>query len=305
MVRKTGMKIMDKDGISSVIPFAAVLLVEGEELNTYLRNLENPQHTAWQPNRSENTPAARREARQVISEMRSFIVESLKTMQNLDARDSIDPSVGEFLAFIEEKEKEQELRNEDRVESITDKIKTLTLKPMAVRVPANSNLGTDGNEQDAVNDENGTIVEEGPPGEGSGSAGGQNGENGGGGGGNNPGNGSGSNPGGNIGSTPSEHRMKPISVKPVSERLMCLDKKAGKYVIIFKPSVRAIDGTMKIFQSAESQSYDAALTSVSCDQENVTFEGNEIRGIEFEANKPIRIEVTLDFHDYSALEVKA
>lgn len=45
MVRRTGMKIMDKGNINGLIPFAGVLYIEGDKLNEYLRTLENPQHT--------------------------------------------------------------------------------------------------------------------------------------------------------------------------------------------------------------------------------------------------------------------
>lgn len=51
MIRKTGMKIMDKGGISGNIPFAGVMLIEGEKINDFLRSLENPQHTKWEPDR--------------------------------------------------------------------------------------------------------------------------------------------------------------------------------------------------------------------------------------------------------------
>ena len=62
---------------------------------------------------------------------------------------------------------------------------------------------------------------------------------------------------------------------------------------------------MKIKQSAESQSYDAELVDVKCDQPSVTFEGNVIKGLTFIANKPIKLTLTLDYHDYSSLEVEA
>lgn len=298
MVRKTGMKIMDRDGISSTIPFAAVLFIEGEKLNEYLRNLENPQHTKWEPERSEN----KSHARSVIAKIRKFIVDKLMEMQQLNMRDSIDPSVGEFLAYIDEKEAEH--KNEERKEDITDKIKTVELKPINVPKPTNSNLGSDGDGENTVDDDNGDIVEEGPPGDGSG---GQNGEGAGGGGGSGQfeGEGNGPHPGNHVGPNPEEHRKSTIHVRPSSERQYCTDKDKGEYVLIFKPSISAIDGTMKIRQSAESQSYDAVLLDVKCDQDGVSFEGNTIKGLTYTANQVIRLIVKLDYHDYSSLEVEA
>lgn len=298
MVRKTGMKIMDRDGISSTIPFVGVLFVEGDKLNEYLRSLENPQHTKWEPERSNNKTYARN----VISKIRKFIIDKLMEMQQLNMRESIDPSVGEFLAYIDEKESEN--RNEDRQEAITDKIKSVELKPINITKPTNSNLGSDGNGQNTVDDDQGDIIEEGPPGEGSG---GQNGNGGGGGNGSGQyeGEGNGPHPGNNVGPNPVEHKKSSVRVRPAGERQYCTDKLKGEYILIFRPSVSAVNGTMKIKQSAESQSYDAVLLDVKCEQEGITFEGNVIKGITFQANKPLRMTLRLDYHDYTSLEVEA
>ncbi len=299
MIRKTGMKIMDAVGFSSTIPFAAVLFVEGEKLNEYLRTLENPQHTKWEPERSDNKTAARN----VIKAVRKVVSDSLMAMQQLNARESIDPSVGEFLAYIEEKENEN--NNEERQEAVTDTIKTVELKPITIHKPTTSNLGSDdGAGESTIDDDKGDIVEEGPPGAGSG---GQNGDGGGGGGGGGQfeGEGNGPNLGENVGPNPTEHRKSTIRVRPASERQWCSNKDKGEYILIFKSSINAENGTMKIKQSAESQSYDADLVDVKCDQDGVTFEGNVIKGLTFMANKPIRLVLTLDYHDYSSLEVEA
>ena len=298
MVRKTGMKILDRDNISSTIPFSAIMLVEGERLNEYLRNLENPQHTKWEPERSSN----KSNARKVLSSMRKFIVDKLMEMQQLSMRDSIDPSVGEFLSYINQKESESQ--NEDRKEAITDKIKTTELKPIKIQTPSNSNLGSNDGNETAVNDAQGDIIEEGPPGEGSG---GQNGKGNGGGGGSGQykGEGNGSHPGINAGPNPIEHRKKLVKVRPASERMYCVNKAEGTYVLIFKPSVSATNGIMKIYQSAEGGSYEAILTGVHCAQGSVTFKGNVVEGLTFVANHALKITLTLDYHDYSSLEVEA
>ena len=87
--------------------------------------------------------------------------------------------------------------------------------------------------------------------------------------------------------------------------MYCVNKAEGEYVLIFKPSVNATDGTMIIQQSAEGGSYPAALAGVKCDQEEVAFEGNVIKGLTFRANQALKITLTLDYHDYSSLEVEA
>ena len=44
MIRQTGMKIKDKGNINGIVPFAGTLLIEGDAINSYLRNLENPEN---------------------------------------------------------------------------------------------------------------------------------------------------------------------------------------------------------------------------------------------------------------------
>jgi len=54
MIRKSGMKIMDRGNISGIIPFRWCNAYRGEKrLNDFLRNLENPQHTKWEAERIE------------------------------------------------------------------------------------------------------------------------------------------------------------------------------------------------------------------------------------------------------------
>ncbi len=67
------------------------------------------------------------------------------------------------------------------------------------------------------------------------------------------------------------------------------NKDKGEYILIFKSSINAENGTMKIKQSAESGSYDADLVDVKCDQEGITFDGSIIKGLTFKANKPTTI----------------
>ncbi|MHB8065878.1 MAG: hypothetical protein ACYDG2_25230, partial [Ruminiclostridium sp.] len=51
MTRSTGMKIFDKQSISSTIQFAGILNLKGEKVNQFFREMESPQHNAWQPDR--------------------------------------------------------------------------------------------------------------------------------------------------------------------------------------------------------------------------------------------------------------
>ena len=295
MIRKTGMKIMDKDRISGTIPFAAVLYVEGEKLNGYLRDLENPQHVAWETKRAENEA----QAKQVLADITGFIKKCLEEMRKLETADSIDPDLGQYLTFTDEKE-----NPEERSEAVSDVLKNVELRTVQV-TPNNSNIAQDGNGNNKVNAEDGDIIEEGLPGEGSGGSNHQGGGGGGGGGGDNEGDGNGDNPGDNEGKNPVEQRRKLMSVAPAKERTVCTDKTHGMYRIVFTPSVAVTDGYLKVYQAAESQEYDAVLLNVTCDGQEVPFVGNTITGLNMEAKKPVVLNIQIDYSDYCALEVKA
>ena len=298
MIRKTGMKIMDRDRISGVIPFAAVLYVDGDELNSYLRMMENPQHTKWEPERAE----IKSHAQAVIKEIVHFIQDSLEEMRQLETQDAINPSVGEYLAFEEEDKRKGD---EDKSEALSDMIKNIEVRTVPPRTPDNSHIDQEGAGKTAINDDDGPITEEGLPGEGSGGGTGRGSKGTGNGGGANPGNGEGANPGTNGGPNPVEQHKKLTAVAPAKERSMCIDKSKGEYLITFTSSVDAVDGEICVYQSAETQTYDATLLEATCNGEPVDFYKNHITGLKFLANKAVRIKVRIDYKDYCALEVKA
>lgn len=290
MVRQTGMKIKDKGNISGLIPFAGLLYIEGDSLNTFLRTLENPQHLEWEIDRAETKKA---KARQLISGLTKFIKECLNEMKNDDSEEALDPSVGEYLSAPQEEDQ----RNQDRAENIQDAIHAINVKVTETSPkPTGTQSGDDGKTE--VDDDNGDIVTVDLPGvDGSGSSGGSNGGGG---------NGGGHNPGAGGGDTPVEHRKTFSSIAPASIRSFINSKDTGEYTINFTPSASAADGYLDIFMAAESQSYEATIISADCpDFPQLTVDKNRIWGLTFEAKKQIKIHIQLDYHDFCPLEVKA
>lgn len=47
MVREIGMKVFDKQNLTSAMQYVGVMYIRGEELNSFLARLENVQHTSW------------------------------------------------------------------------------------------------------------------------------------------------------------------------------------------------------------------------------------------------------------------
>ena len=287
MVRETGMKIKDKGHINGLIPFAGVLFIEGDAINTYLRGLENPQHLEWEIERANNKNKARR----LLNYLTRFIKSSLDEMKNDDSEEALDPAVGEYLSAMQE----EDVPNQDTAETIQDNIKDVKIRFTEVKSKS-AESGQDG-DSTQVDDENGDIIITDLPGEG-GSGSNSSGNGGGNGGGHDPGDG-----GGDI---PVEHRKSLSAISAVAVRNLVRDKSLGEYTIVFTPSSSATDGFLEVFMSAESQNYDAKILNATCDTcPNLIIQNNRISNITYTEKQPLKINIKLDYHDYCSLEVKA
>lgn len=287
MIRKTGMKIMDRGNISGVIPFAGVMLIEGDKINDFLRSIENPQHTKWEPERSQKVGHAREFVRELIN----YIKECLDKLKQEDSSEEIDPSVGEYLP--DEVQAEPASKDQE-AEAITNTIKAIE-KTVVTKRTTPSDMSSKGS--DTVTDaDDGDIIEEEPES----GTGHDHGDNGGGNGGHGDIDGTGTGP------YPKEHRKKLTSISPAKVRVVCLNKDGGEYSISFVPSVSATEGFLELFLSAESQNYEATIKQVqSLGQPDLIVSENRVKNLSFEAHKPVRLRVTLDYSDYCSMEVKA
>lgn len=288
MVRQTGMKIKDKKGISGLIPFAGVLFIEGEALNTYLRSLENPQHLEWEIERSDD----KQKAKLLLQRLSRFIRQSLDEMKNDDSEEAIDPTVGEYLSDNENMNES----NQEKTENITDTIKDIKIKVTTTNPkPSGTETGPDGTTE--IDDPTGEIVVPDVPGTG-GSGSQQSGGGGGDGGGKNPGDG-----GGDI---PVDHRKSLSSIMPAKVRSMMKNKNNGEYAIVFTPTVSAENGVLELYMSAESQNYAATILEAKCDRcPDAVVSGNKISNLTFTAQEALKFDIRLDYSDYCSLEVKA
>lgn len=118
--RKNGMKIFDQKNISGSIDFAGVCILEDNRVNEYFREMENPQHNAWEPDRHSNKKEAKKNVKIFRDTVRSIIVEE-GTKVALEETDA--EGVGEYIADLDENES----KNQDFSEQITDKIHEIEL----------------------------------------------------------------------------------------------------------------------------------------------------------------------------------
>lgn len=288
MIRQTGMKIKDKGNINGLIPFAGTLFIEGAAINSYLRNLENPQHLEWEVERAENKNKANR----LLKTLLHFIKTSLDEMKNDESEEAIDPTVGEYLSASDF----EQSPNQERTESLQDSIKDIKIHVTEV-VPKSSGIQTEEAGKTLIDDESGDITVTDLPGEGGSGSQGQGG---------NGGNGGGDNPGDGGGDVPVEHNKKLSAISAISIRNVVRNKATGEYTIVFNPAFSATNGILEVFMSAESQNYDALIVDVSCSEcPDLKFSQNRITELTFTENKALRINIQLDYHDYCSLEVKA
>ena len=58
--------------------------------------------------------------------------------------------------------------------------------------------------------------------------------------------------------------------------------------------------------SAETQNYTAPIVqAVGIGQSGIEIENNKIKNVVFTEKKPVRLKVTIAYHDYCSMEVKA
>ena len=92
MCRKNGMKIFDKANISGTIQFAGICILKDEKINEYFRDMENPQHNAWEPER--HSVDSKSKAKNNITMLYRFVKESVLDIGKKTTIDEIDARYG-------------------------------------------------------------------------------------------------------------------------------------------------------------------------------------------------------------------
>lgn len=280
MVRKTGMKIKDQGGISGYIPFMAVMLIEGDEINERLRLIENPQHTEWEPQRSANE----QKARELLKALNDYMKKKVACFaEQSDALELEAVGLSELIPEITEDDAEKV--KEENVNDATNDIESRVIIPKE-RKPATKKV--------KPNTVNGTPVEgQGDFGWGQKTHG--------------P-------------THPQPHQPKPISIVPgvetkVKQRneidiekfiFISPNRKLGKYILKIVPAENGKNGVIELNVSGEVFSFPAIIKSAALlGGEALEVDDNRINGVTFEKGKQVRVSVELESNDYCALEVSA
>lgn len=285
MIRQTGMKIFEKDRLPAHVPFTGLMFLEGEKLNERLRLIENPEHTEWQPDRSANPQRERELLKALYAKIRAQI-ENLIMHNSQDEMDAV--GVGSFIPddFDSENEQAEEEVVSNKIVEIEKKV--VKKKTISGIKPGNSDSDqSDEDMQDFHMEQGGDAETYFHPG-------GHTDEQG-------PKDGQPSHPeeGGE------EKRPKKVEVSLTKFVPVCVDRAKGTYVFMVVPNVNSENGSLQVYLSAETQTYDAPIRKALVMGGNeATVTGNEIGNLKFEKDTPIRIRVEMDYYDVCSLEVK-
>lgn len=282
MVRKTGMKIMDKDHLPGHVPYMGFMFINGDKLNAALRALENPEHTKWEPDRDPN-PA---KAKQLLKALNDYIRDKIEELISNGDIDAIDAAgVGQYLPDDEEISD-----NKTKEEQVTNTIVDVDISQP--KTPSSRSVASPSDNESQDDDtEPGTKYPEGGVDDWS-------------------------HPGGH--STPSPKPPMPTETSlggdepiPAKRSVMvnkviclCVDKDKGEYMMKISPMSNADNGQIDLFLSAETQKYPAPIRNASLIGGSVVLNGNSISGISFNKEKEIRLKVELDYYDYCSMEVE-
>ena len=307
MCRKNGMKIFDKANISGTIQFAGICTLKDESINEYFRDMENPQHNAWEPER--HSTDSKIKAKNNISALYKFVKSAVLDLGKKTTVDEIDAEgMGEFFADIDtistdNMSKEESLSNRtSNIEINVTKIEKEQMGYEAVidgnseypRVPDEEKLDEDygdtGSKNDHDDNENSSHS-------GTGFGSGE---------GDNPGtHGFGDNAfSTNYGDFSDE--TKTTYIGTMSVRLFITDKINNIYTIIFVPKKNAGRGYLQVDLSGEQKNIKASIVKAVDANTNMVLQcsDNKIVIDNIECNKKNKVTFQIEYAEECSLEVK-
>ena len=148
VVRQSGMKVFDQGYISGRVGFSAVVVLDGNDVNTYFKKLENSEHTQWSNYRSENKDEVIRNRKKIFDKLR----ETIDEMHQEEYETSIDADgLNEYLPYTYITGK----RN--TVESLSNEVESRTKATRKKK----SNIQKEQHKEEFLyeKDENGNIIE--------------------------------------------------------------------------------------------------------------------------------------------------
>jgi hypothetical protein len=282
MIRKPWMKIKDQASINGSVPFVGVLIIEGTELNEFLRKIENPQHTLWEPRRYVEKRKVSA-ARNVLRKMKSFIIDELNKMIVNDGIDELDlPGAGEFFPMEDDGEKKD--KDHDELSPVIVKAEPKKRK-IKVKRPKSETV-TEEEYEDLVR---GGVINEGDeiPIRGTGKR--------------KKGNHEGNK--GSVGQEEGDFERK-IKVTPINLRLISTNKSINEYTLMFLSPTQNDDTTITINRLDEQGNKAPVLIKTASQNGNkLEVDNNKIVGASISCNRMNVIQFNVNMDEYFSGEV--
>ncbi len=152
MCRGNGMKLFDKANISSSIQFAGICTLKDDRINAYFREMENPQHNAWEPERHSTDSKTRAKAN--MSMLYKYIKkEVIERGKNITIDEMDVEGMGEFFADTEFVNTESKIENEgESINTKTSDIEINVTKPTKGQMGVEKEFSDDMEYPDEIDD---------------------------------------------------------------------------------------------------------------------------------------------------------
>lgn len=290
MIRHPYMKIKDLR-IGYPVAASAMCVIKENELNQMLKEIENAEHTNWEPKRIETSTGdseLEKEMREILSsikdELDKFVLEKLLSGKG----DRIDLEfAGDYLpdlSFDDDSSSTQK-------EAVPDKPTVGEI----TRISNNNKLGSFENENDDsltpdigshTEDGEDSIIPEGNNSSGSGDV--HEGENTTG-----------------FNSEGDDVIMRKVHLSGIKPKVLVLDKKSGKYLITYTSQEVVSNAELEFYYLDDNnKEYTPCIKSAKINNIEYEIKNNKLIGFSMEKNERIKIEIETDLDDIYACEVK-
>ncbi len=287
MVRYPYMKITDFK-IPFAKPCSALCIIEKNELNSMLREVENPQHTDWEPNRITDDTELRREIKRVIKEIKDQVQIFADEVLLSGDKEEIDiDGAGDYLADYNFGNDDISLSGEE----VTEKPKVVNFR----RAILKNNIGDNSEEGDnssvydiGSHQDNGDDSSE-PSG-------------------NNLGTCSEIHEGGETNGynqEGDEEVLHSVQLSGMKIKILLLDKENGKYLIVFNSIYDESNCDLELYYLDDKGGrYIPNVTSAYINGNEVKIDKNRIKNFSIENGIRYKIEMNTDLDDLYACEVR-
>ena len=290
MIRHPYMKIKDLP-IGYPVAASAMCIIKENELNQMLKNIENAEHTNWEPKRIETLtgdPLMEKEMKNILSkikeELDKFVLEALLSVKS----DRIDLEfAGDFLPDMSLEEDNASIQKE-----IVPDIPTVG---EVERINNNSKLGLEeDNNANSLSPDIGSHTEEGnasiiPEGNNKGSGGDvHEGEN-------------------ETGYDPDGENiiMRKVRLSSIKPKVLMLNKENGRYLIVYKAPDNVANTELEFYYLDDNnQEYKPIIKTAKINNGQCNIDNNKIVDFSMKKDENIRIEIETDMNDIYACEVK-